>query len=273
MLFTLFIFLFGLLAATIGSLVGLGGGVFIVPGLLFLKSYFEEIAHITPQIVVGTSLLVVIFAALGSIIPYAKQGKVDFRSGLFFFLASGPGSVIGAYLNTGLSEKTFHLIFGVILMIISYFLFKNKKVRAKNIRWHVTRECLDERGQPYEYGYHRYLAFVICFSVGLFQGLLGIGGGSLLVPALILLFWYPAHLAIATSMFVILLSSLTGSISHIILGNVDWNLLIWLAPGALLGGQVGAFISNKINNERLTILLRAIILFLALYALWEGFTG
>jgi uncharacterized membrane protein YfcA len=270
MLLVLIIFLLGLFAATIGSLVGLGGGVFIVPGLLFFRSHFEQIAHITPQVAVGTSLLVIIFTASSSTLFYAKQKKVDFRSGWFFFMASGPGAILGSFLNTGLNEKTFNLLFGLILIIILYFLFKNKRMKAKNIRWHVTRQCIDERGQPYEYGYHRYLALIICFGVGIIQGLLGIGGGTLLVPAMILLFWYPAHVAIATSMFVILLSSLAGSISHIFLGNVDWFLLLWLAPGALLGGHVGAMISDRINGERLTILLRGIIIFLAVHALWEG---
>lgn len=270
MLFTFILFLLGLFAATIGSIIGLGGGVFIVPGLLFFQEYFKELHHITPQIAVGTSLLMIIFTAAGSTFTYAKQKKVDFRSGIFFFMASGPGAILGAFFNQGFSEKTFHLSFGIMLVIILYFLVKNKRMEAKNIRWHVTREYVDEKGDHYEYGYHRSLAFVLCFVIGLMQGSLGIGGGTILVPALILLFWYPAHIAIATTMFVILLSSIVGSISHIILGNVDWSLLIWLAPGALLGGQVGAVISSKINTLRLAYFLKGIILLLAINALWQG---
>jgi uncharacterized membrane protein YfcA len=270
MLFILIIFVLGLIAAMVGSLIGLGGGVFVVPALLLLRDQFSQLHHITPQIAVGTSLIMVIFTAAGSTYSYAKQKKVDFKSGLFFFLASGPGAIVGAHLNQGISENVFHLSFGFILIIILFFLIKNKKMAPKNIRWHVTRQTLDDRGELYEYGYHRYLALLICFLVGVIQGLLGIGAGALLVPAMILLFWFPTHVAIATTMFVILLSSMAGSISHILLGNIDWRLLLLLAPGALLGGQVGATISSKINTLRLTYFLRGVILFLAIYALWQG---
>lgn len=270
MFFMFIIFVLGLIAAMIGSLIGLGGGVFVVPGLLLLRDNFSELYLVTPQIAVGTSLLMVIFTAAGSTYSYTKQKKVDFRSGLFFFLASGPGAIVGAHLNQGISEQVFHLSFGVILIIILYFLIKNKKMEPKNIRWHVTRHTIDDRGEPYEYGYHSYLALFICFIVGVIQGLLGIGAGALLVPTMILLFWFPTHVAIATTMFVILLSSIAGSVSHIILGNIDWKLLMLLAPGALLGGQVGASISGKINTLRLTYFLRGVILLLAIYALWQG---
>lgn len=270
MVLTLIIFVLGFIAAVIGSLIGLGGGVFVVPGLLLLRDHFSELYHVTSHIAVGTSLIMVIFTALGSTYSYAKQKKVDFRSGFFFFLASGPGAIVGAHLNQGISEKAFHLLFGIILIIIFYFLIKNKKMEPKDIRWHVTRQTLDEKGELYEYGYHRYLALLICFVVGVIQGLLGIGAGALLVPAMILLFWFPTHVAIATTMFVILLSSIAGSISHILLENVDWRLLLWLAPGALIGGQVGAIISSKINSLWLTYFLRGVILLLAVNALWQG---
>lgn len=266
-MFLVFIFLLGFIASTLGSLVGLGGGIFIVPVLLFLRPIVDELAHLTPQIVVGTSLLVVCFTGLGSTISNTKNKKIDFKSGLFFFWACGPGSMIGAYLNQGLNEKAFHFIFGFMMILILYFLIKNKKVKPKNISWHVTKEYVDAEGKTHVYGYHRYLAFLICFLIGVTQGLLGIGGGALLVPAFILLFWFPAHLAIATSMFIILLSSLAGSVSHVLLNNIDWLLLLALAPGALAGGQLGAAIASRLSTNKLTMLLKGMILILAIISI------
>lgn len=263
-------FILGLCSAVIGSLVGLGGGIFIVPGLIYLSDQFPSLTGITPQIAVGTSLMVIIFSSASSTFSYARMGRVDFKSGLFFFAASAPGTMIGSYFTIGLAEHVFKLIFGSILLLIFYLLVKNKKMSIKNIKWHVIREYRDEQGNHYQYGYHRYVAILICFAVGFLQGLLGIGGGALLVPALLLLFWYPTLIAIPTSMFVIFLSSVVGSFSHLLMGNIEWKVLPWLVLGGLLGGQWGAFISKKMKVSRITFLLRGLILLLGLLSLWQG---
>jgi len=270
MLLILIIVLLGFVAGTIGSLVGFGGGVFIVPGLLLLGTTFAGLEYITPQIAVGTSLVVIIFTATAATLSYTVQKKVDFKAGLYFFLASGPGSVIGAYLNQFLNVKMFHFVFGIFLLFILYYLSKNKKLRAVHMKWHITNTIQHSDGTSQEYGYHLWVAFLICFTVGLIQGLLGIGGGSLLVPAMILLFWYPPHIAVATSMFVILLSSLMGSASHIYLNHVDWSLLLWLAPSAYFGGKLGANLALRLSEQKVTIVLRVLLLLLATHALIKG---
>lgn len=267
------IFCLGLIAATLGSIVGLGGGVFIVPVLLYLQQDVPQLAHVTPQIAVGTSILVICFTALGSVWGNVKNKIIDIKSAIFFFTAMAPGTLLGAYLNKLLDEASFKLIFGSIMLIILLFLVQNKRMRPKNIRWHVTQTYVDKLGNEYEYGYHKHLAFAICLVIGILQGMLGIGGGSLLVPAMILLFWFPTHLAIATTMLVILLSAVVGSVGHIMLGNVDWILLAFLAPGALIGGRIGALISSKISNAWLTILLKWVIFLLAIHSIYQGIFG
>lgn len=74
----------GLIAGTIGSLVGLGGGIVIVPSLLFLSGFTGLFHHVTPQMAVGTSLFVIIFTGLSSTIAYMKYKTVDYKSGLLF---------------------------------------------------------------------------------------------------------------------------------------------------------------------------------------------
>lgn len=265
-----YIFCLGLVAATLGSIVGLGGGVFIVPVLLYLQEHVPALNHITPQIAVGTSLLVICFTALGSVWGNIRNKKIDVPSAFFFFIAMAPGTLLGAYLNNLLNETSFQLIFGCMMLVVLFFLVQNKRMKPKNIRWHVSKTYQDNLGNEFEYGYHRYLAFAICLLIGVLQGMLGIGGGSLLVPAMILLFWFPTHLAIATTMLVILLSAIIGSVGHITMGNIDWLLLAFLAPGALLGGRLGAFISTKISNVWLATLLKWVIFLLAIHAIYQG---
>ncbi|KJB86433.1 hypothetical protein AZ66_18920, partial [Paenibacillus sp. E194] len=93
-----FLVLIGLIAATFGSLVGLGGGIIIVPGLIFFGPHLLGVP-ISSQTAVGTSLAVLIFTALSSTLAYMKVKRVDWRSGAIYFITSGPASMLGAALT------------------------------------------------------------------------------------------------------------------------------------------------------------------------------
>jgi uncharacterized membrane protein YfcA len=104
--------------------------------------------------------------------------------------------------------------------------------------------------------------------IGLFSGLFGIGGGSLMIPVMVILFQYPPHMAMATSMFVILMSSLLGSGTHIVQGDVAWGILVPLALGALVGGWLGALLSSKLSGKMLIWILRVSFLLIAVDFIW-----
>ncbi len=78
----------GFVGGTVGSLMGLGGGIIVVPSLLLLASL--SLIDITPQVAVGSSLVIMIVTGFSATIAYVKQKKVDYKSGLLFFCASGP---------------------------------------------------------------------------------------------------------------------------------------------------------------------------------------
>jgi uncharacterized membrane protein YfcA len=261
-----------MIAGTIGSLAGLGGGIIIVPALLYigLMSTFE----ITPQIAVGTSLLVIIITALSSTLAYAKQKKVDIQSALLFFIASGPGAIFGAYVNQFLEFEGFNISFGIFIIFISFMLMFKGRMKKKDIKLGVTRTYQDpQTGENSSYGYHRGLGLVISFFVGMLSGLFGIGGGALMVPAMLLLFHFPPQVATATSMFVIFLSAIVGSMTHFYYGNIEWLFVLALAPGAWVGGKFGAYISTKLNPQGLVIALRIILIFVGIRLIWQGISG
>jgi uncharacterized protein len=93
----------------IGSLAGLGGGggVIIVPSLLFLGDSTNLLPVITPQLAVGTSIIIIIFNGLSSTLEYLKHKKVDYVSGFIFFIGSGPGALLGEFLNERLNGDFF----------------------------------------------------------------------------------------------------------------------------------------------------------------------
>lgn len=261
----------GLLAGTIGSLVGLGGGIVIVPALLFLGAtgFLNEA---TPQIAAGTSLLVIIFTGLSSSIAYYKQKKVDIKTGLILFIGGGPGGIVGAWVNKQLNADHFSMWFGLFMIFISFVLiFKDKipplKRKGKRGIW---RTFTDPDGEEYTYGFQPVIAIPIAFVVGFLGGLLGIGGGALMVPSLILLFHFPAHIAVATSMLLLFFTSLTSSITHIWLGNIVWLYALALIPGAWLGGTLGAKINQKLPSKTIVIILRIVLIIVGVRLIING---
>ncbi|GAE33229.1 sulfite exporter TauE/SafE family protein [Halalkalibacter akibai] len=261
--------LVGLIGGTIGSLMGLGGGIIVVPALLFLASY--SILEITPQIAVGTSLVIMIGTGLSATIAYVKQKKVDYKSGLLFFCASGPGAVVGAWLNRLVDTEAFQLLFGVFILLMATVLFIRKYLKKRPyVKKRIEREYIDTEQNLYTYGYNILPALSVAFMVGMLSGLFGIGGGSLMVPAMVVLFHFPPHLAVATSMFMILLSAMVGSVSHMVLGNVNWLYVLALLPGAWLGGIAGAALNKRLTSEKLMIVFRLMLIVIALRLIYEG---
>lgn len=265
----------GVFAGTLGSLVGLGGGIIVVPMLLSLGSYLPSFNDVSPQVAVGTSLLVVIFTGLSSTLTYMKFKKVDYKSGLIFFIGSGPGSIIGAYVNKLFNTSSFSIWFGLFMIFVSILLMiKGKLPQLKQRQGKkVIRPYIGEDGNEYTYAYQPIPGVIISFVVGFISGIFGIGGGSLMVPAMILLFMFPPHIAVATSMFIIFLSSVISSITHIALGNINWLFAAALVPGAWIGGRVGAIISTKMQGKTIINLLRIVLIIAGFKLIYEGFFG
>ncbi|OYD06185.1 sulfite exporter TauE/SafE family protein [Paludifilum halophilum] len=260
----------GLVSGTMGSLVGLGGGVITVPALLLLASTLPSYTHITPQIAVGTSMVLVVVTALSSTISYARQQRVDMKSGWAFFMGSGPGAILGAYLTRFFQTGPFFIAFGLVMILMAIILTFRNRFKAQSVKWSVRREFTDPKGNIYRYGYHLPTALIGSFAVGGISSLFGIGGGALLMPMMVLLFQFPPHVATATSMFVIFLSSIVGSATHLFQGHIAWHAVLFIAPGAWIGGQLGAWVSKKLSGRGLMLVLRLAIVVVGLRMILEG---
>ena len=264
--------LVGIVSGIVGALVGLGGGVILVPALLFLGTGFAFFPELSPQEIVGLSVIMMIFTGLSSTLAYMKVGTVDYKSGIIFFAGSAPGTVIGAFVNKNLDLPSFHLYFGILLVLLSLLLLI--RGHLKEVHWFVDNgrqtTFTDKQQKQYVYGYPIWFALLLTFFVGFASGLFGIGGGSIIVPAMILLFLFPPHVAIGTSMFMVFLSAIINSITHISLGHVPWIYTAAIVPGAYIGAKIGAWLNKYLNSETLVIILRLVLLVLGLRSIYEG---
>ncbi|MDM5220657.1 sulfite exporter TauE/SafE family protein [Peribacillus sp. NJ11] len=266
----------GLLAGSIGSLVGLGGGIIIVPSLLYLGTSTNIIDELTPQVAVGVSTVIMIFTGLSSTLSYLKHKVVDYKAGLIFFIGSAPGGIIGAYVNKNLNVEAFSLYFGIFMVFIAIVLLVKDRLKPmvfKPGKGKMVKTYKTENGHSFSYGYHPLIAVLITFFVGFSSGLFGIGGGALMVPVMMLLFFFPPHMAVATSMFMVFLSSITNSITHISLGNVNWPYAFALIPGAWFGAKLGAFINTRLKSASLENMLKIVLIIIGLRLIYQGITG
>ena len=266
------LFIIALCSGVVGALVGLGGGVILVPATLFIGVSLGMIPEITPQTVVGLSVIMMIFTGLASTLSYVKSGTVDFKTGYIFFAGSIPGTMFGAWINKGLDLPSFNLYFGILLIILAIILLVRDYLKPVN--WFVEhgtkREYIDNEGNKYVYGYPIWFAFLLTFFVGMCSGLFGIGGGSMIVPAMLILFLFPPHVAVATSMFLVFLTSIVNSASHIYLGNVPWLYTLPVIPGAYIGAKLGAALNKKLNSKTLVIALRFVLLLLGIRSILDA---
>jgi uncharacterized membrane protein YfcA len=125
-------------------------------------------------------------------------------------------------------------------------------------------------GETFHYHIALLPAFAISFVVGLLSGLFGIGGGSITVPALILVFGVPIQIAIATSMFMILFISIISSGTHIILGHIVWEYAFLFIIGAWLGGTIGARTNQFLKGKTLEWILRIVLVVIGLRLIFDG---
>ena len=245
------------LVGIIASMIGVGGGVFIVPFLTLVSDF-------SPQHAVGTSLAMIVFTSLSSTTRYSRQTRIDFKVGLILTLATVPGAFLGAYLTTLFTAELLGLTFGIFLIFVALRMafpsnfHKHRLLRAQR-SWH--RKIIDSDGNVFEYDTNVNSGLALSFLGGLSSGLLGIGGGSLMVPILHLIMSIPIHITVATSMFIMIFTSVSGVATHFSLGNVHLDYAILLCVGVIFGAQIGAHFSKKVSGKNLKRLF-AVVLFL-----------
>jgi uncharacterized protein len=210
-----------------------------------------------PQEAVATSLAVVFLNALSGSIAYMIQGRVLYRMGTAFAVATIPGALLGASLVQYLGSRLFTLLFGAFLLCVALFLYRGQQFALRAGERRVRTEELSSLGSPL-----MRLGILISFLVGILSSLFGIGGGIVHVPFLIVMLGLPVHAATATSHFVLAITSLAGSAVFLLHGQIQFAVALPMGLGVLLGAQAGALLSMRMRSEPIRRLLAvAVVVF------------
>jgi uncharacterized membrane protein YfcA len=226
----------GFLVGAYGTLVGAGGGSVLVPLLLFLMPDRD------PAAITAISLAVVFFNAYSGTVAYMRMGRVDYRAGLIFTLASFPGAIIGTLLVHELAAGLFNILFGVLLVGIGSLLVINP------LGDRSTNGAANSNEPP---PHADLIGSVGSAYIAVLSSLLGIGGGIIHVPFLIRGLRMKPHTATATSHFVLTFMALTATVTHVLMGELDDSLpeTMFLAVGVMMGAPLGAALSSRLQGS------------------------
>ena len=251
----------GVLIGIVAAMLGIGGGVFTVPLLTLLPLY----AFPTTQ-AVGTSLATIIFTSLASTANYSRRKRIDRTTGLILAAATIPGAWVGAYSSSIIEERMLGLIFGFFLIFVALrmiFKFGFLSLQRLSTGRGVQRRIVDSDGSVFEYDANVRLGLALSFFGGFASGLLGIGGGAVLVPIMTLTMCIPIHVTVATSMFIMVFTSMSGVVQHFLSGNVRFEYALPLALGTVFGAQLGAHVSKKVSAGRLRRIFGVVLVFVS----------
>src|SRR5665648_284283 len=260
----------GAVMGFISGLLGIGGGIIMIPVLLWLLDMTAMEQSISTHVVFGTSLAVGAVTALSGAITHNHYQRVDLK--IVGSLAAG--SIIGAQVGGFLAHRTeWELLrggLGVILVLVSYLMFRPVRSDVPDMK------SIPGKGR-------KIIAFVSAgFVVGTVSGLFGLGGAVISTPVLVLLFAYPLHVAVGISATLMFFTATSGAVSYIIQGygvpglppySIGYvNAFIWLfmVSTSIIMARVGASVTHRIDAQKLRRIFAVFLLIVGL-RMFAGF--
>ena len=269
----LFIFVGSLLAGVIGALVGLGGGVMIVPMLTLVFGFPISFA-------IGASIISVIATSSGAAVAYVRDRMTNIRVGMFLELATTLGAVSGAFLAGMLAPGLLGVIFGIILIIsaapIVFKLGEDLPQGVKNDRWARAlglASSYPDKQLKCEVAYQvtrTPYGLAMMYVAGVVSGLLGIGSGAFKVVALDTLMRLPIKVSTTTSNLMIGVTAAASAGIYFSRGDIPPLMAAPVALGILLGAIVGARLLTFMSSKLLRMIFFPVIVISALEMILHG---
>jgi uncharacterized membrane protein YfcA len=247
----------GLSVGVLVGLLGIGGGVVLVPAMVYLLGYDQHLAQ-------GTSLFILLPPiGLGALRGYWRNGQVDLGAGICCAIGFLLGGYVGGLIAVPLPSRELRGIFGFFLILSAILLWRKTHAPAKS-------SAADVRPNPHNFARVAGITGVAAFC-GVAAGMVGIGGGVLLVPLLGLLFGFSQHRAQGTSLVALIPpTGLLAFLAYAKAGYVSWQTGLLLIPGVFLGGVLGGQIARRLNPTRMRLVFAALMLLLGL---WQVFSA
>lgn len=240
--------------ATVGFILGIiggGGSILALPLLVYLVGYEGD-----PHTAIGTTALAVAASALANVLHHHRAGHVRLELGLWFALPGAAGALLGARLGLATDGDRLLLLFALLMLLVAWRMWSQQDAAP------IDRPA---RRRPFR----RRVVVPLGFAVGALSGYFGIGGGFLIVPALVYAGGLGMKDAIGTSLVAVTLFGLTTATRYGLAGELDLPIAGLFIVGGLAAGYAGTRAAHRLPKERLRRLFAVALVLVATYMLYR----
>ena len=271
--FAALIFAISLVAGFLGSLLGLGGGIIVVPALTLVLG-------IDIRLAIGASIISVIATSSGAAAAYVRERLANLRLAMFLELGTTLGAISGAYLAAYLRAQWLFLLFGLLLGYSAVaMLRKPHHAAGADVPSSALATRLQLHSAYYDEAAGREVSYIVTrpglglalmYVAGAASGLLGIGSGALKVPAMDLAMHLPMKVSTATSNFMIGVTAAASAGLYFTRGQIDPFLAAPVAAGVLAGATIGSRLLGRIDNKHIRTIFIVVLLVVSAEMLVKG---
>lgn len=274
--FTAITFVISILAGFLGSLLGLGGGLIVIPALTLL---FKIDIHYA----VGASIVSVIATSSGAAVAYVRERLSNLRVAMLLELATTTGALSGAYLAGKIGGRWLYVIFGLV-MAYSLLMMLRRRQESHAVLAHPTpwADYFRLHGSYHDSSLGREvhyrvagtgLGLAFMYVAGIMSGLLGIGSGALKVPAMDLAMRLPIKVSTATSNFMIGVTAAASAGVYFARGDINPFVAAPVAAGVLIGAVLGSRLMGRLKNRTIRLVFVTVLLWVSVQMLFKGVWG
>lgn len=276
LLFVLIVFAVSFVAGVVGSLLGLGGGIIVVPVLTLILGVDIKLA-------IGASLVSVIATSSGAAVAYVREKLTNLRVAMFLEIGTTAGAMTGALVAALIAGRWLFVLFGTMLAYSAAVMLRPRPVHRAEV--HDKRRLAKALrmdgsyydaalGRQVDYEVHRpLLGLIAMYGAGIVSGLLGVGSGVLKVPAMDLGMRLPIKVSTGTSNFMIGVTGAASAGVYFSRGGIDPFIAGPVAAGVLVGAVTGSKMLGKIENQTIRRMFVAALLIVSVQMLIKGLRG
>lgn len=266
---SLLIFVISITIGVLGSMLGIGGGVLLIPVL-------SGLVGLPIKTAIGASVVSVIATSTAAGAVYIGKGITHSRLAMILEIATTMGALAGGITAVLINPNILEGIFALVLLYVSFTMAFGFKSKSNTIKAsYFANSYIDPMtGETVNYGVKNLGAgMAASFAAGNVSGLLGIGGGVIKVPVMNLIMGVPLRAAIATSNFMIGITAATSALIYYQHGYIDPVVVIPTALGVLLGAQIGSRLGGKVHSENLKKIFSIVLVIFSIIMIIKAFNA
>jgi uncharacterized protein len=251
----------GVLMGVIFGGIGGGGAILTVPALITIAGQRAGDAMTSSLVVVG-------LAALAGVISSMRGGRIAWRTAVGFGVAGLPAAWVGSLLNHVIDPRLLMLGFGCVMLFAAAAMLSKRLCGAAAPATITSANGVTQRRGT------RYIAIMAAgLGVGFLTGFFGVGGGFVIVPALVLIVGLPMDLAVGTSLAIVAINALASLSARAAVAHFDWAVIVPFAFAATVATVAARFIADRVPAARLRQALAALLVLVAGHTMWQSATA